>query len=1011
MKSLKSSFARNRKVSAAVRHALLAAAAAAGALPASQVFAQEQPLEEVIVTGSILRRTDAETPSPVTVISSESLQERGINTVSEALQRLSANNAGTITQGWNTGFNFASGANAPALRGLTVQATLSVADGLRLAPYPLADDGQRNFVDLNTIPNAIVDRIEVLRDGASSTYGADAIAGVINVITKKEIQGFHIGGSKGLSEQGGADENRIDLTWGHGDLESEGYNFYISGEYQKQDALFARDRDYPFNSTDWSKQCGTAPDGTATCMHNLNWNGVTAEDGFFNGLISIPGVALSRAVATGANTGAGRYQYINPQAGCRGFATATITAAQSGTSPLTVCEVDLQNKYIMLQPEIKRSGLSTRFTVNLGDNAQFYTMANFYKTDTFAQFTPSGFNGALPPPNPAGLASANVILPVYVCSAGRGTFNGLNTGCDATNGVLNPYNLYAGAGQRAQVLLRSPNGRTVETSSRAIRAVAGLDGSFGEGWHYSTNFTTSEVGLTVTQNNYLIPQHIWDVAAQGSFNFSDPLASTQEVWDYISPSNSKYNASRLWQLQGTIAKDLFELPGGSMQAAVGASYREESIDAPSGNPGNPSAPYTRYYSVNAVGTAGSRSVQSGFFELSAPVLKSLELAASGRFDKYSSGQSNFSPKVGFKFTPVEMLAIRGTYSKGFRIPSFNEAYGLPTTGYVTRLVNCAANAAFCTAHGNNAYATGSYSLGLTQTGNPELDPEKSTSFTAGLVFEPMRNLSFTLDFWRIEVKDLITGVTNTQPVEDAYYANNGVVNIPGFNAVPGTPDPAFPNALPVLGFVETSFVNQNKQEVSGIDFGANLTLPLGDKLTLKSSLDLSFLQKFELTQDDGTVSRYDGTLSPCNITSCSGAPKYRGSWQNTVTFGAASVSLTGYYTSGYDTASIDFGGVKGDCQGNAQIASSTASYAWVDPSDSGLVAPVNCTQKAQWNADLTARYTFNDKYQVYLDVLNVFDIKPEFDPSAAYGLFGFNPAWGGPNVMGRYFRVGAKLDF
>ena len=147
---LKSGFPRNQSVSAAVRRALLAAAVAAAGMPAGVAFAQEQqentnqPMEEVVVTGSILRRTDAETPSPVTVISAETLEERGINTIAEAVQRLSANNAGTIQQGWNTGFNFASGANAPALRGLTVQATLSVADGLRMAPYPLADDGHRD---------------------------------------------------------------------------------------------------------------------------------------------------------------------------------------------------------------------------------------------------------------------------------------------------------------------------------------------------------------------------------------------------------------------------------------------------------------------------------------------------------------------------------------------------------------------------------------------------------------------------------------------------------------------------------------------------------------------------------------------------------------------------------------------------------------------------------------------------------------------------------------------------
>src|SRR5262249_6324948 len=97
----------------------------------------------ILVTGSLFSRTDTETPSPVTVLSSQTMAERGLNTVAEAIQRIPANNAGTIQQGWNTGFNFASGANAPALRGLTVQATLSIADGLRIAPYPLADDGQR----------------------------------------------------------------------------------------------------------------------------------------------------------------------------------------------------------------------------------------------------------------------------------------------------------------------------------------------------------------------------------------------------------------------------------------------------------------------------------------------------------------------------------------------------------------------------------------------------------------------------------------------------------------------------------------------------------------------------------------------------------------------------------------------------------------------------------------------------------------------------------------------------
>lgn len=992
----------NNSIRRAVRCALFASAAVAGATSVSAQAAEEGVITEVIVTGSILRRTDTETPSPVTVVSAESLEERGIKTVAEAVQRLSANNAGTIQQGWNTGFNFASGANAPALRGLTVQATLSMADGLRLAPYPLADDGQRNFVDLNAIPSAIVERIEILRDGASSTYGADAIAGVVNVITKKEIQGLHLDASLATSQRWDADEDRFAATWGIGDLADQGFNFYVSGEYLKQDSLFARDRGYPFNSADWSGSCGS----TGSCMANLNWNGVTAEDGSFNGLFSIPGVTLVRPVAAGADVGTGRYQYLNADAGCRNWPAATIAAGDSSTAPLSVCEIDFTNAFIMLQPEIQRSGLSMRFTTNINDQTQLYAMVNYYKTATSAAFTPLGFNGSLPPPNPAGLAAANVILPVYVCSDGVGTFNGDGTGCDATNGTLNPNNPFAASGQRAQVLLRSPYGRQVDTSSRAMRGVVGLDGNFGDSWNYSASLTASEVGLTRVQSNYMIPQRIWDVAAQGTFNFDDPYANSQEIWDYIAPENRTYSPSRLWQMQGIIGRELMDLPGGPLQAALGTSYREESITAPSANSANLSAPYTRAYSINAVGTEGERDVKSGFFEVSAPVSEQLELLVSGRYDEYSSGQSNFSPKFGFKFTPIKQFAFRGTWSEGFRIPSFNEAFGLPTTGYVTRQVDCDDFPDFCAAHEGNSYATGQYNLGLTQTGNPDLDPEESQSFTLGVIVEPLSNLSLTLDYWQINVENLITGVTDTSEVEAAYYANDGVVNVPGFIVTRGTPDPAFPDALPTLGFIQTSYVNQDEQTVSGMDFGANLTIPVG-AVMLRSSLEVSHLIKYELKSDSGDVFRYEGTLSPCNITSCSGAPKWRGSWQNTVSldnrFGRADVSVTTYYTSGYDTASLDFGGIRGDCAFNASEHASTQTY--VDGT------PVNCKADETWNVDLTMRNQFNETYTVFVDVLNVFDIKPDFDPSAAYGIFGYNPAWGGPNILGRYFRLGVKADF
>ena len=965
----------------------------------------------IIVTGSLLRQTDKETASPVTVLSADNLQKRGINTASEALQRLSANGAGTIASGWNNGSNFAAGANAPSLRGLTVQNTLSIVDGLRMAPYPLADDGQRNFVDLNSIPNAIIERIEVLKDGASSTYGADAIAGVVNIITKKEIQGVHANGSLGLADRGDYGEQRFDLTVGYGDLADQGFNVYLSGEYQKQDPLYAKDRGYPYNSYDLTGICGP----TGSCMANNNWNGYTPESGAFNGLFATPGVSIVRQVLDGANSGGtfadgdvrNRYQFLNPAAGCGPY-PLNPNIGESLTAPLVgACEVDYQNQYRMLQPEVERYGFTGRVTVNVGDRAQFYAMGTYYQTNTLATSTPLGLNGT-PAATPGNVqpTAYNVMLPVYVCAAGQGTFNGLNTGCTAANGTLNPNNPYAAAGQRAQILLRSPYGTTDETRTRALRAVAGIDGSFGDDWRYGVNFTASEVRLKRTQSNYIIPGRVMDVAATGEFDFVNPLSNPQSVWDYIAPISRNTSVSKLWQAQGTLAKDLFELPGGPLQAAVGVAYRKESIDAPSANPANDANPFDRYYSINAVGAEGSRNVKSAFFELQAPVLDTLELTASGRYDKYSTGQKNFSPKLGVKFTPIDELVLRGTFSKGFRIPSFNEAFGLPTTGYLAnQSINCDTYVAYCAAHANpngteGNYTQGTYSIGLTQTGNPELKPEKSTSFTAGFVVEPIRNVSLSVDFWHIKIKNLITGVTNIKPYVDAYYLNNGVVNLPNTIVVPGTPDDAHPDALARLGFIQTPYQNAGSQTVSGIDFGINANYDLTDNLALISQFEASYTLKYKLNTEDGAL-RYDGTLSPCNITSCSGAPKLRGSWQNTLVYKDTSVTLTAYYTKGVNTAQIDYGMIKGDCVGNVEA---------------GLIAyedgtPVQCKTKDIWNIDLSINQKISDNFSIYTNILNVFDIKAPVDVNAAYGNAQYNPAFAGPNIIGRFIRVGAKVDF
>lgn len=986
---------------------------------------------EIVVTGSILRRTDTETPSPVTVLSAETLEQRGVNTVAEALQRLSANGSGTISEGWNNGNNFAAGANAVSLRGLTVQKTLTIFDGLRMAPYPLADDGHRNFVDLSTVPDAIIDRIEVLKDGASSTYGADAVAGVVNVITKKEVKGVHINASAGISSRGDGGEQRFDMTVGHGDLDEQGFNVYINGFYRKNDEIWARDREYPFGSGDNSAICeaGAPATGTTTaCMPiATRWYqfGVN-RSGSLGGTTN----SINPIVAPGTATGGrlGEYQLLNTN--CSQFGLSPITLPNSARQQVTTgalagtytwaanqCTGDLKKNYQTIRPSTERWGFSARATFKIGDNAEAYIAGNYMKVNTYSQLTPSAYVNATTPPGPVTLNP--VVLPVYVCAAGVGsfvpvaagssTYYNTSTGCTAANGVLNPNNPFAAAGQTALLRGRYDRPQTVETDARSLRGAAGIRGSFGanDEWNYNFEFTASQVELTRTSENYLIPQRLADVIARGTYNFVNPQLNSQAIRDYVAPVSVKRSTSDLWQASATLGRSLFALPGGDLQAAVGVSYRHEAINDQSANPENLAHPFDRYYGINAVGAVGSRNVKSAFYEVSAPIVDQLELSASGRYDDYSSGQSNFSPKFGAKLKPIQQILLRGTWSKGFRIPSFNEAYGLPTTGYTTLSVNCTTYAAFCASHGNNTYATGQYSLGRTSVGNPALSPEKSTSWTAGAVFEPIRNLSFTVDYFNIKVRDVIGNISAAdQDKALAAYLLNGTTTgvVPNVTVVPGAADPQFPTARPLPQFIQFSFQNADEERVQGVDFGLEFRHDF-DGVKLYSSFDASYLIKYEVLRQDGSVERYDGSLSPCDYTSCSGSPKWRGSWQNTVSIDNLSLTGTVYYTGGYSLGSVDYGGNRGtsdaDCRAN--IGASVVTY------QNGN--PVLCKVGAQWNADLTASYRVNDNFMIYANALNFLDIKPKFDPSAAYSIFNYNPAWAQSNIVGRYFRVGTRIDF
>ena len=980
----------------------------------------------IVVTGSILRRAaDAETPSPVTTVTAESLDQRGVSTIQDGLQQLAANNGPALTNSFSANGAFAAGASAISLRGLSTNSSLVIFDGLRAAYYPLADDGSRNFVDLNTIPDDVVEKFDVVRDGASSTYGADAIAGVVNIITKRQFKGLGGRVEGGISERGDAGQYRISLTAGKGDIEEDGFNAYVSGYYYKSNGLKNRDRPYPYNSDDLRQVCFDGNCGPNNVVNGSQGDGTFALSTAANFLVR-PGTANANGTFT-AVPGT-RFQNLG---GCGVGTPYTLTAAEfsyiptgaaASVAPANVCQYDYTNLYGTISPEIERFGASGKVTVKLGDTGEAYLQVNFIQSQvgydglpasTFATAntgiisprfsTSAAFNGANAPGSFVGF------LPVYVCPQ--------RINCATSpNRVLNPNNPFAAAGQDARIIGRNMTGEVTrnETRNRAYRAAAGIRGNITDNLTYDVGATVMHTDLRRTTDGYVYIQHLLDVINDGTLNFVNPLLTPQSVRDYLTPVNVTNATSDLAQLQVTFGTKLMELPGGPLQVGFGGTVFYEAVNAPSAND-DYNGPTQRYFTLNAFGTSGNRTVSAAFAEIEAPILDQVTINASGRYDHYSSGQGAFSPKVGVKFTPIREVVLRGTWSKGFRIPSFAEANALPTTGFVTNNVSLF-NDAYLAQYGCNTRATNtttnlngystcptyirSGSYGQTTLASPNLDPEKSRSYTAGIFVEPMRNVSFSVDYYNIKKTGAITSPSNA-PALQAYYTGQPIPA--GYTVIADAPDPNFPLARPRVAFVQAQLVNADTVSVQGLDFGANVRFNLTDNIKFSSTLDASYILKLETQFQDGTIERYDGTLGNFNLTAGSGTPKWHGTWRNTIEVGKVALTGTANYFGGYNLSAQDQGTLYNEC-GLPDPDNAGQFLQGLNPGYSACDIPSYVT------VDFNLAFKVNEDFTFYMNMLNAFDKLPPIDV-VTYGAHLYNPVQGGNGINGRYFKAGAKFNF
>jgi iron complex outermembrane receptor protein len=906
---------------------------------------------DIVVTGTLFRRTDTETPSPVTVLTADNLARAGITTAADAVRSIASDSSGSIPTAFSNGFG--AGSSAVSLRGLTVNSTLTLVDGVRTANYPLADDGQRGFVDLNTIPNATIDRIEVLKDGASSSYGADAIAGVVNIITKKEITGLQGTAEAGVTQRGDGGTQRATLTAGIGKLKEEGYNFYISGEYQHDGAIYSRDRGFPFNTNDLS---GIGGD---------NNNAGSVVPGTTSSAIVAPSQqTIAGNPLSGSGLTSGPWQILNPN-GCAA-GQIRVTGAQG-----VGCEQNTAADYGQIQPEQTRFGGTAHATVNVGADSQAYASVSYFQNKVVASGSPNSIRSANP------VNTLSIVLPAVL-----------------TNGQLNPNNPFAASGQAAAIryLFGDLPSRS-EYKNRVLRGQAGIAGKFGDGWTYSVDATAAKSWLDIQQDGYVNLPALVTAINTGSYNFVDPSQNNAAVRAALSPRISTRATSDLDMVQGVVTKNLFRLPGGDLQLGVGGSFRYEAVNDPNQNAAGQTIGLNQFTAV------GHRYVTSGYFEVNAPVLTSLEINASGRYDHYSDGFNNFSPKIGAKFQPIREIAIRGTFSKGFRAPSFAELGG-SVVGFTSGRPPCSLQVQHgATLNGDGTCSGGSsynqtYGFGFQTIGDENLKPEKSTSFTGGFVAQPTRWLSFTADYYNIRKTNVISSAPLSGDALSAYYA--GTALPAGYSVTLDAVDPAFPNAPRRVLFVNGPFANAAALRTQGIDLSAQVNFKPTDDLRLTSRAEATYIISYKFKPSaDSAYQEFAGTQAPYVTSSGAGTPRWRGNWQNTAQYGPYSLTATAYYTKGFKAVAEDqFGGT--DC-------ASSSTYQGSDPN-------FNCKVNSFIDVDLVGSVDVNDRFQLYFNVINLTDAKAPLN-AGNYAGTNYNPTYHQIGAVGRTIKVGANFKF
>ncbi len=843
----------------------------------------------IIVTGSRIRRDPVDIPSPVTALDSADLARTGLSSIGDILQRLPGSAGGLNSRFNRSGNNgnppdgggVGAGSAEIDLRYLGSRRTLVLVDGLRFINGASAS-GIPGAVDLNAIPEGSIERVEVLRDGASTTYGSDAIAGVVNIITKTRQKGFLASAQVGAYDEGDGVTQNYNISWGAQD-EEHGVSLVVGGNYTKQGSVFASDRPYYSFPVPGATAC------TATC------SGTTPN---------------------------GRFRIINPNGG----GTLDLTLRNAPISGVPVFDpTDPYNS-----PDFKRFETADRFN---------YRPVNYLLTPNERIGAFVNFKGEV---SDAFYVAAKLIYNRRT-SVNQAAYVPVSIGPDAGNGngslldrisidVTNPYNPFGytltAGGDGVAPNYNAISRRFVEAGPRrfsqevnTMYANLTLGGEFklGQGtWYWDINgvysVNSAKQVMTGNINAARLAQALGPVSeCTGEcvpFNIFGGLGTiTPEMLAYVSFVQRDRSSQELGDISANLSGSLFDLPGGPLGVAIGYEYRHQfgSFDP------DPVVAAGLSSDIPALPSRGSFNVHEVYGELNAPLLRDtpffnlLEASFAARYSDYSTSGSKATMKAGLSWKPVEDLRLRGTWAQGFRAPSIGELYGALSRfdGAASGIVdpcsdlNAVTNQTtrtVCLAQGvpaNGSYIASGTGFGLLTGGNRDLKPETSVSWVLGGVYSAgwardsgfAQALSLEVDYYTIKVDDAI-GVPDPNVLVDSCYNRGDALACSAFSRT----------ASGAIAQVRGTLQNLSTIRSEGIDVTFNYRSPpvWGGSFGLSVSNNFLLNYSIEVPTTTGTLTtHYEGTETG----SPQAYPRYKGTAVLDFSSNSFNASLTGRYIS------------------------------------------------------------------------------------------------------------------